>query len=251
MRCAARRSPRPRVSAGIIGGVGIPRRTPPAPRRAATDHDGGSSWLPERAWTRLVTALSTAALLGQLAGCASASEPSGGERAPGGNAKTTPRGLAWVTAQHLGTPASASAETDISGELGHGAIGARLRYPTSPGEDGDAITVAVGKGVVDELDCPDAGGSTAGTGCVRTARGTVLWEVGAPSEDPGSVAVGVRKGAVTVLVFETGPTIVRDPRDMTLPVTIDELFTLAEDHRIDVTTSKAAVREGESLSYWE
>ena len=71
-----------------------------------------------------------------------------------------------------------------------------------------------------------------------------------PEEDPGSVTVAVRKGAVTALVYQLGPSITRDPRKLGLPVSVGDMFTLAEDPRIDVTTSEAAVDAGASLPFW-
>jgi hypothetical protein len=198
-------------------------------------------------------------LTGVLSGCGPADQPPAdgasdgasetGDPVRGGDEGTTAASLAWVTAEHLGKPASAAAETDISGELGPGSVGTDLLYRPSPGDDGDRLTVAVGKGTLEELGCRDPGGG-AGTGCVRTSRGTVLWERAAPGEDPGNVAVGVRKGAVTVLVFQSGPDITGDPRRLRLPIAVSDMFEIAEDPRIDVTTSRAAVDAGSALSYW-
>jgi hypothetical protein len=194
--------------------------------------------------------LLTAVVTGVLAGCGSAHKPAvNGEPVVGGDAETTAASLTWVAAEHLGEPASASAENDISDGLGTGSVGAELQYRNSAGEDGDRVTVAVGGRTLDELDCPDSDQSAA-VGCVRTARGTVLWARFTPEEDPGNVAVGLRKGAVTVLVYQSGPNITGDPRKLDLPVSVGDMFTLAEDPRIDVTTSEAAVDAGASLPYW-
>jgi hypothetical protein len=186
-----------------------------------------------------------------LAGCGTTDPPAGGsEPVEGGDARTTAASLASVTAEHLGEPASASPETDISEELGAGSVGAQLQYRTTTGDDGDRITVAVGKRVLDELDCHASAEPSAAVGCVKVSRGTVLWARYAPEEDPGNVAVGVRKGAVTVLVYQSGPDITGDPRKLDLPVSVGDMFALAEDPRIDLTTSEGAVDTGESLPYW-
>ena len=86
--------------------------------------------------------------------------------------------------------------------------------------------------------------------CAATPRGTLLWERRAPGEDPGNVAVGVRKGRVTVLVYQSGPDITGDPRSLRLPVTVSDMFAVAEDPRIDLSTSREAVDAGASLPYW-
>lgn len=199
-------------------------------------------------WLCLLAAVVT----GVLAGCGRADKPAANrEPVEGGDVTTTAASLAWVTAEHLGKPASASAENDISeAALGTGSVGAKLQYRNSAGEDGDRVTVAIGKRTLDELNCPDTGDRSAAVGCVKTARGTVLWARYTPEEDPGNVAVGVRKGAVTVLVYQSGPKITGDPRELDLPVSVGDMFTLAEDPRIDVTTSKDAVNAGASLPYW-
>jgi hypothetical protein len=71
----------------------------------------------------------------------------------------------------------------------------------------------------------------------------------APEEDPGYVVV-VDKGDATVAVRNAGPDITGDPRDLDLPISVDDRFAIAHDARVDVTTSRAAVDAGEDLDYW-
>jgi len=81
--------------------------------------------------------------------------------------------------------------------------------------------------------------------------GAMTWTLEDPEEDPGYLMVAVRKDEATVVVVFSGPHIVRDPRTMELPVTVDQLAELARDDRIDLTTTQAAVDAGEAITYWE
>lgn len=188
------------------------------------------------------------ALLAALTGC-------GGDRiAPtpttdDGDEPATPAALAWVAAEHVGRPHSAGPERDIAGELGHGAVGAELRFRAVRQDDGDMLVVAVGNKAPDGLRCP-ADQRTWG-GCVVTHHGTLIWEDAAPGEDPGNVGVAITKGNVTVLVFQSGPSITRDPRELDLPISVDTMFAIARDPRTDLTTSEEAVIGGEDLPYWD
>jgi len=187
-----------------------------------------------------------------LVGCGTATgEPSSTESGTveGGDEPTTPAALAWVAAEHLGDPDSASAEDDIAEELGNGALGAELRFGSDGEYDGDLLVVAVGTAASEELVCTP--GRRDWVECVETARGTVLWEDETPEEDPGNVLVTVTKGEVTVLVFQAGPAITDDPRELDLPISVEDMFAIAEDPRVDLTTSREAVEAGADATYWQ
>ena len=166
----------------------------------------------------------------------------------GGEVPATPAALAWVAAQHVGRPQYATRERDFAGELGKGAVGTELRFRAGGQDDGDMLVVAVGTTTPDELHCsPDR---ELGGGCEATDRGTLIWEDAAPEEDPGNVGVAITKGDAIVLVFQSGPSITRDPRELDLAISVDEMFGIAADSRTDLTTSEQAVDEGEDLPYW-
>lgn len=176
-----------------------------------------------------------AALL--LAGCQS-DEPVAGDVA------TTPRALAWIAAEHLGTPSSAAAEEDAAEEFGSGGIGAELSI-------GQQLVVAVGTDLPAELydcDSQETGGLA---GCEETDEGVLMWEDEEPAEDPGVVYVVVPKGDSAVLLFGSGEPVTGDPRDLDLPVTVAQMFELAQDPRVDVTTTQEAVDGGRALDWWE
>ena len=69
----------------------------------------------------------------------------------------------------------------------------------------------------------------------------------APEEDPGILTVVVEKGDRAVLVGYAGPTLTGDPRDLDMPISVDDLFAIAHDARTDVTTSAEAVEAGRDL----
>lgn len=139
-----------------------------------------------------------------------ADEPSAGA------VPTTPRALAWLAAEYLGDPASATRDQDAAEEFGC---------------DGQA-----GR----DLD-----------GCGETEDGVIMWQLEEPEEDPGVTYVVVPRGDSEVLMFTSGPSITGDPRDLDLPVSVATMFELALDPRVDVTTTQEAVDGGRDLDFWE
>jgi hypothetical protein len=63
--------------------------------------------------------------------------------------------------------------------------------------------------------------------------------------------VTVTKGEVTVLVFQAGPAITDDPRELDLPISVEDMFAIAEDPRVGLTTSREAVEAGADATYWQ
>jgi hypothetical protein len=53
-----------------------------------------------------------------------------------------------------------------------------------------------------------------------------------------------------VFVYQAGPDVTGDPRELDLPISVDDMVALAEDPRVDVTTSAGAVAAGEDLGWW-
>ena len=142
-------------------------------------------------------------------------------------------------------------EDDAAEEFTSGGVGTELRYGSDGEYDGDMLVVAAGKGLdAAPIDC-DAEETRSLAGCVATDQGTLMWEDEAPEEDPGVVYVVVDKGETAALVFYAGPPITGDPRELDLPISTEVLFAIANDPRVDVTTSAEAVEAGANLSFWQ
>jgi hypothetical protein len=181
-----------------------------------------------------------------LSGCGEATPDAAAPT--GGSEPVTARALAAVAAERAGTPDRASREEDAAEEFDAGGVGAELRYGSDGEDDGDALVVATGRGVPGLVDCGDD--SERLDGCVVTERGTLAWEEAVPESDPGVVYVVVDKGRTGALLFYTGPEISGDPRDLDLPIPAEALLEIADDPRVDTTTSSEAVAAGEALPYW-
>ena len=185
--------------------------------------------------------------LALVSGCGPAEAP----LAKGGSEPTTPQALAYVAAEHAGTPASAVRDSDATEEYQAKGVGAELRYGSTGEYDGDMLVVAVGTGLDPALtDCDDAETGHL-TGCEETDQGVLMWEGEAPEEDPGVVYLVTQKGDAQVLMFYAGPAITEDPRELDMPISVETLFAIANDPRVDVTTSESAVRAGQDLNYWQ
>lgn len=192
-------------------------------------------------------------LTSTLAGCGTAGPDSPSPAAAGGDEPTTAGALAHVAAEHAGRPDSAVAvsEGDASETFSGGAVGTELRYGSDGEYDGDLLAVLTGKGLAPALSGCDSEESERLAGCVTTDQGTLMWEDEMPESDPGLVYVLADKGETTALVFYAGPTITKDPRELDLPISTETLFAIANDPRVDVTTSAEAVEAGADLPFWK
>ncbi|MBE7325466.1 hypothetical protein IEQ44_12465 [Nocardioides sp. Y6] len=167
----------------------------------------------------------------------------------GGDEPTTPGALAYVAAEHAGSPdrVSVMKRRDVTSLFSEGGEGAELRYGSDGEYDGDMLVVVVGQGLdPDLLDC-DTERNAGADGCEHTDDGMLIWEDLTPEEDPGTLTVIVEKEGATVLVGYAGPTITDDPRQMELPISVDTLFAIAADPRVDATTTAEANAAGEEL----
>lgn len=200
---------------------------------------------------RPVTLPITMVLTFALTGCGTATETSPPGSPEGGDVPTTARALAFVAAEHAGTPSSATAEDDAAEEFDSKAVGTELRYGSDGEYDGDMLVVAVGQGMDETLTDCDAETNEYLAGCVETDQGMLMWEDVAPESDPGVVYVVVDKADTTALLFYAGPTITGDPRELDMPISTDDLFAIANDPRVDVTTSQEAVDAGADLPFWQ
>ena len=196
------------------------------------------------------TGMLLAGSLLSVTACGTATTAHVGSTPEGGDLPTTPRALAAVAAEHAGRPSSATRDTDAAEELGKDGVGAELRYANADQQsDGDSLVVAVGTGLDRSyLDCDRAPEWLAG--CAEVNGGVLRWEGDAPEEDPGVVYVIVPKATGAVLMFYAGPRITRDPRKLDMPISVDDLFAIARDPRVDVTTSQSALDAGAALDFW-
>ncbi len=186
-----------------------------------------------------------------LTGCGTTTESSPPGSPVGGDVTTTAQALAFVAAEHAGTPSSATGENDAAEEFDSKAVGTELRYGSDGEYDGDMLVVAVGQGLDKTATDCEAETNKSRAGCVETDQGMLMWEGMAPESDPGVVYVVVDKGDTTALLFYAGPTITGDPRELDMPISIDDLFAIANDPRVDVTTSQEAVDAGADLPFWQ
>lgn len=194
--------------------------------------------------------LFVASLTLALAGCGTQTSAQTQDR-EGGNVPITPRALALVAAEHAGTPSSAVAEDDAAEEFKTKAVGTELRFGADGEYDGDMLVVAVGQGIDEALTDCDSEANEHLAGCVETDHGLLMWEAEAPESDPGVVYVLVDKGDTTALLFYAGPAITGDPRELDMPLSTEVLFAIANDPRVDATTSAAAVEAGSDLPFWQ
>jgi len=200
-------------------------------------------------WRGRLAAAGTLLALVVSSGC-SGSHGSSSGAAEGEQVRITARALAYIAAEHAGTPDSAAEADGISEQLPSRGVGAELRYGSDGEYDGDVLVVATGKGLDPERTDCESPKARALDGCVTTRRGTLLWEEEAPEEDPGFLVVVAHKGTADVMVTYAGPRITGDPRRLRTPIPTDALFAIADDDRVDVTTTAQTVEAGEGLSFW-
>lgn len=175
----------------------------------------------------------------------------GASPASTGEEPLTPTALGAVVADRLGTPDYGRAADDLE-ELGRGVVGAEVRFGSTGEYDGDLLALAVAPRPPDGLfDCARGDLVPERSDCVDVGDGgRLFWERQEPEEDPGVIYLAVPKGDATVLVYQAGPDVTADPRELDLAVSVDDMLALAEDPRVDVTTSAEAVADGEDLAWW-
>ena len=182
-------------------------------------------------WSTGVSALVACLVLG---GCQ--------QQVAGGDVPVTPQALAWVTADHFGPPTSASPYPAAHRRIGVGAVATGLAYA-------EAITVAV----MPSLDMPvcDSTLLMAADSCLETRDGFLAWDLAEEGEDPGRVYVLVPKADSWAIVISSGPSRINDdPRRLDLAIGVTDMFELANDPRVDLTTTQAAVDGGIELRDW-
>ncbi|GAA4364403.1 chitosanase [Nocardioides caricicola] len=167
-------------------------------------------------------------------------------------AAITPQALAYVAAEHVGTPELATTATaDWFDGFDDDAVGADLRYGRTETDYGDSVTVTIGTLARPDLTDCDRTEGLYSQGCDETSRGTLRWNLNDPQEDPGGIFVLVpASDGQTVMVTSHGPRLTTDPREADLPVSVDTAFDIAHDDRVDGTTAQDVVDAGADLPYW-
>jgi hypothetical protein len=164
---------------------------------------------------------------------------------------TTPQALAWLAAQH--TPSVSSAgpvDRDYVRDRGEGGVGAELRLGSTGEYDGDLVRVTVVRDPDRSLFACTGPGKDYLAGCEQVGRALLTWEAETPEEDPGVINLLLRKGDAAVVVFQAGPAVSRDPRRLDLAVSVDDMVAIAQDPRVDLTTTQESVDEGAAASWW-
>lgn len=143
-----------------------------------------------------------------------------------------------------------SARPEADGPRAVGGVGAALRFRAEDEPSRPAVSVSVGpKALAAEFTCARLQQDYY-DGCVATDGGVLFWQKETPEDDPGVVYVALRKGEATVLMFQSGPLVTGDPRELDLRISVADMFDIAKDPRVDVTTSAVAIRVGEGLESW-
>lgn len=170
-----------------------------------------------------------------------------------GDVPITQRAIAAVALDHLpDDTTSRSATSTTEGEDGSpkGSLGADLRYGGDGETEGDLARVFVSP-EVEKDDCPDE----IQDGCVEreVEAGTLVlrWQEEEPEEDPGYVAVSLRRDDATISASWSGDVITGDPREQDLRISISSMEDLVQDERLGLTTSQATIDAGEALDDWD
>lgn len=166
-----------------------------------------------------------------------------------GDVPITQRAIAAMALEHAPEDTSSREATYTDRSDPKGALGADLRYPAGPTDDGDLLRVFLRPGPGPGPD--DLCGDGCATRDVDGGRLTLAWIEEEPEEDPGYVSVVMQRGDETVSVSWFGDTITGDPRKQDLDIPIETLEAIAEDPRISLTTSQAVVDAGADLDDWD
>lgn len=163
-----------------------------------------------------------------LAGCGADEEP----REPA--ADLTPDGIAAVVADHVDRePRKVTAWDVMTRELEVEAPGAMLAY-----RRGTSLRVAVAPTTDSPLVCGDESFFDV---CVDLDhdldhgdghRLVLAWQELQPEEDPGIVYVIDRRDGEDVIADYSGVSIVGDPRDLDLGITLEEMAAIVTDQRL-------------------
>ncbi|HXH80611.1 hypothetical protein [Nocardioides sp.] len=177
-----------------------------------------------------------------LAGCG---DRDGADARPEESAQLTPRAVAAVMLDHLADDTTHRQATYVDEHSPPGLVGAELRYNGDGEYDGDLVEVTVVRGEPELAPC------ASDAQCVELEVGVLLaWDLATPEEDPGVVALQLRRDGEVVTVMMAGPTITGDPRELELEPTVATMTELVQDPRLRLQTDAATVAAGEDVTDW-
>lgn len=158
----------------------------------------------------------------------------------------TSRAIAAVALDHLSDDTEWRESSDPA-DHDPRAAGAVLGYGPEQGDVTFAVRVSP---PVDEEPC-----TKFHDGCVEMEADDgspmfLRWGELQIDEDPGVVDVVLDRGDERVWIGLGGPEILGDPRELDLPVWVDEALEIAQDPRLRLRTSPEAVEAGERLDKW-
>jgi hypothetical protein len=188
-----------------------------------------------------------AAVLTLLVGCGPAQPhtvPGEGERVP-----ITSRAIAAVMLDHLSSDTTTRQATWVDADDPTGMIGADLRYDGGAEDDGDLVRVALAPGQFDG-ECERSRCAMLDTD-IENATLRLEWATAVPGEDPGAVWVVLQRDHEYLYVYESGPRITKDPRELHLPISVEELVSVAEDPWLCLRTSPDAIEAGTQVDHWQ
>jgi len=170
--------------------------------------------------------------------------PSGEDAQPArGDLPATSAALMAVALEHV-DPEPDHFEALQLPEQEPGTLGGDARFDAGEGEDGNLLRVMAVPGQSEER-CEV---STCDT--VETDRGTVTigWQELQPEEDPGIVFAVLQLEDQYLLAHQGGPGIMRDPRELDLPISVEDMVAIVSDPRFGLTTTQDALDSGANLS---
>jgi hypothetical protein len=168
---------------------------------------------------------------------------SSGRASEGDQVPITSRAIAAVMLDHISARTSRREATYVDETSPRDYVGADFRYHGDGESDGDLVRVTLQRArslpVCERTPCADLGGGA-----------QLRWELLAPEEDPGIVAVSLARDGTLVTARVSGPDITRDPRAMELEPSVDALSELVRDPRLRLRTSPQAVADGRQVTDW-
>ena len=189
---------------------------------------------------RVALVLGLVAMVGATA-CGSTSttgQASGGDEVP-----ITSRAIAAVMLDHISTTTSRREATYVDETSPRDYVGADFRYHGDGESDGDLVQVTLRRArslpACDRERCADLGGGA-----------QLHWQLIAPEEDPGIVALSLEREGTLITALVSGPDITRDPRTMELQPSVNTLTDLVSDPRLRLRTSPQTVADGRHVTHW-
>jgi hypothetical protein len=175
-----------------------------------------------------------------------------GDRQAGraGTIPITQRAIAAVALEHVSTSTTSRAATYTDNHDPKGALGADLRYGGDGENDGDLLSIFVSPRVT-QRPCDDENLDGCTSRKVAGGKLVLTWVKEEPEEDPGYVEVSMIRGGHEISVGWYGDTIKGDPRNQHLKFSVRKLEEVAQDNRLDLTTSQQAIDAGKSLAHWK